>query len=377
MSFEEFKNEIEVGSRDCRKKGTTIRSKEREVIKSIIEFCDQEARQKCLFFPLRQATKRAAQYAKVSERTVKRIREQVKLGIEFTDNETHSSPLKVIPQHSSRHIAQSFDFQIRRKMSLKVCSSLSFMFLESPTIIGRYQLAKDAGFKAVESGFPLGFSIEQVVEAKTKAGVDQVLINLFTGDVDKGEVGFAAIPGKEENFEKSVDLTIEYAKALSCKKIHIMAGSVEVLTKANDEVFERNIRHAVSKFEANDIMGLIEPINPYDLPNYYMDSAEKALAIVKKINSPYLRIMLDVFHLQQICGNLTRVIRECLPYTGHVQVAQVPDRHEPDTAGELDYVYLFSLLEKEGYNGYVGLEYTPKASTVEGLKWIERYGFSF
>ena len=96
MSFEEFKNEIEVGSRDCRKKGTTIRSKEREVIKSIIEFCDQEARQKCLFFPLRQATKRAAQYAKVSERTVKRIREQVKLGIEFTDNENNGSPAKLV-----------------------------------------------------------------------------------------------------------------------------------------------------------------------------------------------------------------------------------------------------------------------------------------
>lgn len=360
MSFEEFKQEIEVGSRDCRKKGTIIGSKEREVIKTVIELCDQEARQKCLFFPLRQATKRAAQYAKISERTVKRIREQVKYGVEFNDDDNPSG----FPR-------------IRRcKMSLKFACNLSFMFPECPSFLGRYQLAKKVGFKAVESGFPLGFSVEQVVEAKTKANVQQVLINVFTGDVTKGDLGFAALPGEEANFQNSIELTIEYAKALECKKIHVMSGRVETLTKGNDEAYENNLRYAVKRFEEENIVGLIEPINSHTVPNYYMNSFEKGLAFIQKINSPNLKLMLDIFHLQQICGNLTYSIRHYLPYVGHVQVAQVPDRNEPDTPGEIDYKYIFSVLEKEGYEDFIGLEYKPRTSTFEGIKWIRRFGFS-
>lgn len=361
MSFEQFKQEIEMGSRECRKKGTIIKSKEREVIKTIIELCDQEAKQKCLYFPLRQATKRAAQYAKVSERTIKRIREQVKWGVEFNDDDCPSGLSKIK----------------RSKMGLKFACNLSFMFPECASLIGRYQLAKKVGFKYVESGFPLGFSVEQVVEAKTKADVQQVLINVFTGDVTKGDLGFAAVPGEEYNFQNSIELTIEYAKALDCRKIHVMSGKVDVLTKGNDEAYENNLRYAVKRFEEENIIGLIEPINSHTVPNYYMNSFDKGLSFIKKIDSPNLRLMLDIFHLQQICGNLTYSIREYLPYVGHVQIAQVPDRNEPDTPGEIDYKYIFSLLEQEGYEDYVGLEYKPKSSTFEGIKWIRRFGFSF
>ncbi|XP_046422562.1 putative hydroxypyruvate isomerase isoform X1 [Neodiprion fabricii] len=358
MSLGEFSKKVV--KKNCRRKGTIIRSKEREVIKSIIEFCDQEARQKSLLFPLRQATKRAANYTKISERTVKRIREENKLGLEFADDDDYST------RKWSRGPT----------VTMKFASNLSFMFGESPKITERYQLAKQAGFKAVETGFPLGFTAQEVADARSKADVKQVLINIFTGDVSKGEMGFAAIPGKEDEFKKSVALTIEYAKALDCKKIHVMSGKVESPNEINDSTYESNMRFAIEKFQAEDIVALIEPINSITMPNYYMNSFEKGLEIVKKINSPHLRLMLDLFHLQHARGNITRTIKEYLPYLGHVQVAQVPDRHEPDTAGELNYRYVFSLLEKEGYKDYIGLEYRPKAGSAEGLKWIKNFGYT-
>nr|XP_031826983.1 putative hydroxypyruvate isomerase [Nomia melanderi]XP_031826984.1 putative hydroxypyruvate isomerase [Nomia melanderi] len=260
-------------------------------------------------------------------------------------------------------------------MSLKFATNLSFMFMETPCIKERYKLAKEAGFKAVESGFPFGFSINDVSEAKKNAGIEQILINVYTGDVSKGELGFAAVPGEEENFKKSIDTTINYAKALDCKIIHVMSGKVNDPTHVNDDVYEKNLLYAVEKFQKEGITGVIEPINSITVPNYYMNSFEKGLKIVKKINNPSLKLLLDVFHLQQICGNITKNIKELLPYIGHVQIAQVPDRHEPDTPGEIDYKYILSVLEKEGYNGYVGLEYRPKSSSVKGLSWMQKYGY--
>ncbi|XP_053995082.1 putative hydroxypyruvate isomerase [Hylaeus volcanicus] len=260
--------------------------------------------------------------------------------------------------------------------NLKFAANLSFMFKEAQSITERYKLAKEAGFTAVESGFPFGFTIKDVSEAKRNAGVEQILINVFTGDVSKGELGFAAIPGEEDNFKKSINLTIEYAKALGCKRIHVMSGKVSKVTSDNDDVYEKNLLYAVEYFQREGIVGLIEPINSISVPNYYMNSFQKGLDIVKRINSPNLKLLLDIFHLQHISGNITKHIKELLPYIGHVQIAQVPDRHEPDTPGEINYKYVLSTLEKEGYNGYIGLEYLPKSSSVEGLSWIQKYGYT-
>lgn len=261
-------------------------------------------------------------------------------------------------------------------MALKFSCNLSTLFKEAPTILERYKLAKDAGFKYVESGFPLGFSVEQVAEAKKNAGVQQVLINVYTGDIMKGELGFAAIPGQEEEFKKSINTTVQYAKALDCKLVHVMSGRVASPTEANDTVFEKNLSYAAEQFQKEGIVGLIEPINNYSAPNYYMNNFQKALELIKKINSPSLKIQLDIFHLQTICGNVTRNIKELLPYVGHVQIAQVPDRYEPNTPGEVDYKYVLKLFENEGYDGYIGLEYLPKSSTVEGLTWMKEFNYT-
>ncbi|XP_076163416.1 hydroxypyruvate isomerase-like protein Gip [Ptiloglossa arizonensis] len=260
--------------------------------------------------------------------------------------------------------------------NIKFASNLSFMFMEAPSMIQRYKLAKEAGFKAVESGFPFGLSIEDVSEAKKNADIEQILINVFTGDVSKGELGFAAIPGEEDNFKKSIDLTIKYANALNCKRIHVMSGKVSQVLPINDDVYEKNLLYAVKNFQREGIVGLIEPINNITVPNYYMNSFQKGLDVIKRINSPNLKLLLDVFHLQHISGNITKNIKTLLPYIGHVQIAQVPDRNEPDTPGEIDYKYVLSILNREGYNGYVGLEYHPKLSSIEGLNWVQTYGYT-
>jgi len=257
----------------------------------------------------------------------------------------------------------------------KFCANLSFMFTEKP-FQERYKLAKDAGFKAVESGFPFGLTKEQVIEAKNSANIEQVLINIYTGDVTKGELGFAAIPGKEDEFKKSVELTVDYAKAVGAKKIHIMAGKTEHVTTANDEVYEANLRYAVNILEKEKIMGLIEPINNYSVPQYYLNSYKIAISVIKKINSPNLRLMLDIFHLQQIQGDVSHTINDLFAYVGHIQIAQVPNRNEPDTAGELNFKYVFDTLDKAGYNDWIGLEYKPSTTTLEGLKWIKNLGYS-
>lgn len=156
----------------------------------------------------------------------------------------------------------------------KFCANLSFMFTERP-FLERYKLAQEAGFKAVETGFPFGLTEKQVVEAQKAANIEQVLINTYTGDVTKGEVGFAAIPGKENDFKSSLETTLKYAKAVGAKKIHIMAGKVDSLGILNDEVYERNLTYAAKLLQEEGFVGLIEPINRYSVPNYYLNNYER------------------------------------------------------------------------------------------------------
>ncbi|XP_069694497.1 putative hydroxypyruvate isomerase [Periplaneta americana] len=261
-------------------------------------------------------------------------------------------------------------------MPLKFCANLSFMFQETASLLERYQLAKNVGFRAVECAFPYVHPVEEVVAAQKKADVEQILINVFVGDVTKGELGFAAIPGAEDKFKDSINLAVKYAKALNCSRIHVMSGAVQKETEENAITYEKNLRHAVSVFEKENIVGLIEPINPYSVPKYYMNSYHKGLDLVKKVNSPNLKIMMDIFHLQHLHGNLALNIKEFLPYVGHIQVAQVPDRHEPNSSGEINYKYIFTLLEELGYDGWIGLEYKPAGLTKDGLTWVKELGQS-
>lgn len=258
---------------------------------------------------------------------------------------------------------------------MKFCANLSFMFTEGATILERYALAKEAGFVAVESGFPFNHTLEEVKQAKINSGLEQVLINLCTGDVSKGNLGVTAISGKESEFESNLFKTISYAKGVEAKKLHIMAGKVEGPTQRNWDTYEGNLARAASILEEHNLIGVIEPINQHSVPNYFMSDYNKAVDIIKRLNSPHLKLQLDVFHLQHISGDLSYNIKNLMPYVGHVQIAQVPNRNEPDTMGEINYEYILKLIEASGYTDWVGLEYTPKGNTKDGLKWIEKFGY--
>ncbi|XP_077293909.1 hydroxypyruvate isomerase-like protein Gip [Arctopsyche grandis] len=280
-----------------------------------------------------------------------------------------------ILKHTSAQVVHK-SLTITSRSIMKFCANLSFMFTEMP-FTERYSLAKDAGFKTVETGFPFGCTIEQVTEAKQQSNVEQILVNLYTGDTSKGELGVTCQPGQEEEFRASLRTTIDYAKSLKCSLVHVMAGNLnEERTSSHWQTYEANLSYAAKELAKEGITGLIEPINSHTVPKYFMNSYDRAVDIIKRINSPNMRLMMDLFHLQQIKGDLTYNIEELLPLVGHIQIAQVPDRNEPNTPGEIDYKYVLKLLEDKGYKGYVGLEYKPLKGTAEGLKWIEEFGYS-
>lgn len=253
-------------------------------------------------------------------------------------------------------------------MSLKFCANLSFMYQEVGNLVERYSLAAKSGFSSVECAFPYSDPMEKLVQAKTDANVLQILINAPRGEAN--ELGFAAIPGMEDRFHSSIELAVSYAIALNCSKIHVMAGIVVQPTEANHKAYEKNLSYAAQIFETKGIIGLIEPINKYSAPGYYLNSYERAVDVLNKINSPNLKLQLDLFHLQQIKGDLTNNIKSLLPHVKHIQLAQVPKRNEPNTPGEIDYNYIFQLLEELNYSEWIGLEYNPKDDTDKGLSWL-------
>ncbi|XP_013186119.2 putative hydroxypyruvate isomerase [Amyelois transitella] len=259
---------------------------------------------------------------------------------------------------------------------MKFCANLFFMFPKESTMAERYALAKEVGFKAVESRFPMGHTVSEVKQIKENSGLQLVMLNLKTGDVSKGELGVTAIPGKESVFKDILRETIEYATALDAQIVHIMAGQVVSKSLENWNTYEKNLRYAAAELGKYNLMGVIEPVCQYAWPKYYLNDFFKAVEIIKKINSPNLKLLLDIFHLQHIHGDLYHNIKLFMPYVGHVQIAQVPNRHEPDTPGEINYQYVLKLLQDFGYKGWVGLEYIPKGDLKEGLKWIKNYGYS-
>jgi len=255
---------------------------------------------------------------------------------------------------------------------MKLCANLSFMFQEHECLLSRYRAAKEAGFTGVECAFPYTIDSTKVKETLDTLGLQQVLINAIPGD----NFGFGARPGEEDEFMSSLVGSLAYCKALGCNKLHMMAGKkMEGVGKEEAmETFKQNLETAIPLLEEAGVTGLIEPINKVSLPDYNMEDFSDAVNLVKQINHPNIRLQMDIFHLQQLEGNLSAKIVELLPHVGHIQIAQVPDRGEPDSAGEINYIDIFQLLQTLNYQGWVGLEYKPVNSTVEGLGWIKQMG---
>lgn len=235
--------------------------------------------------------------------------------------------------------------------------------------LDRFTAAAADGFTAVECQFPYDVPAREVANRLSSAGLELVLLNAPSGA--PGERGLAALPGRRDDFRRSVEQAIEYAETLGSPRFHVLAGTVADDRDTARATYEENLAWACTQ---TSLEVMIEPINPRDMPGYFLNYQGDAHDVVRRVGAPNLKVQLDLYHCQIIEGDLTTRLRTDLPTgrVGHVQIASVPDRCEPDS-GEVNYRHLFDVLDDLGYDGWVGCEYRPRAGTSDGLAWIQRY----
>jgi 2-dehydrotetronate isomerase len=253
----------------------------------------------------------------------------------------------------------------------RLAANLSWLFTEHP-FMERFGAAAAAGFRAVELLSPYDHPAAAVRAEMARHGLTQLGINTPGGR--EGESGLAALPGREREWRDSFTRALDYAVALGASSVHCLAGRVPPEQRpAAQTVFVANLARAAEEAAKSGITLLIEPLNPRDRPDYFLTRVEQAADIVGKVGAPHLRIQFDVYHVQIVCGDLIRRIEAHLPLIGHVQIASVPERHEPDE-GEVNYPEILAALDRLGYAGFVGCEYRPRAGTEQGLAWARPYG---
>jgi hydroxypyruvate isomerase len=253
----------------------------------------------------------------------------------------------------------------------KFAANLTMMFNEVP-FLERFGAAAQAGFKAVEFLFPYEHAADEIAARLKTHQLQNVLFNLPPGDWAAGERGIAALPGREDEFRAGVDRAIHYAKALGTPCLHAMAGVLPegADTGVHRATFIENLRYAAAHTGSHGITLLIEPINNRDMPRYFLNTQADAHAIREEAGVPNLKVQMDFYHVQIMEGDIAAKARKYLAHVGHIQIAGVPDRHEPDN-GEINYPYLFRLLDQLGYAGWIGCEYRPASGTAEGLGWLK------
>jgi hydroxypyruvate isomerase len=255
----------------------------------------------------------------------------------------------------------------------RFAANVSMMFNEV-AFLDRFGAAADAGFQAVEFLFPYEYPADTIAERLEQTGLENVLFNLPPGDWKAGERGMAAIPGRENEFRDSVEIALGYARRLGTRRVHAMAGipPAGADRAACKSAYIANLRHAAERLGEAGITVLIEPINTRDMPGYFLNTQAEAAEICAAVGLPDLKMQMDCYHMQIVEGDIATKLRKHAARCGHVQIAGVPDRHEPDT-GEVHYPYLFGVLDEIGYSGWVGCEYRPAGNTVDGLGWLRRW----
>jgi len=254
----------------------------------------------------------------------------------------------------------------------KFAANLTTMYGEHP-FLDRFAAAAKDGFRGVEILFPYAHEAQQLRARLDAHGLEQVLFNAPPGDWEKGERGLASLPGREQDFRRSIERGLEYARVLGNRCMHAMAGLV---APGDDRARHRaayvaNLAWAAREAASIGVTLVIEPINTRNIPGYFLNRQEEAHAVCAEAGEPNLKVQMDLFHCQIVEGDLATRIRRHLAGVAHMQVAGVPERHEPDT-GEVNYPYLFRLLDELGYAGWIGCEYHPRAGTSEGLGWLKR-----
>ncbi|MEM7193365.1 MAG: TIM barrel protein [Pseudomonadota bacterium] len=255
----------------------------------------------------------------------------------------------------------------------KISANLGFLWPELD-LCDRIYAAKDAGFDAVECHWPFDVDAVKVASALSATGLTMLSLNTAIAGEGAGEYGFGAVPNHEECARETIDEAVEYARTIGSKNIHLMAGT----SGDGDEsikAYLANLRYASVQAEKHSIGVIIEPINRFDRPGYTLHSIDQALIILGALHSngenKNVGLMFDCYHVQTTEGGLTRRIQQALPHVIHIQIASVPDRHEPDR-GEIDLFWLLRWLDEIGYSGFVGAEYIPETTTNAGLSWLAR-----
>ena len=255
----------------------------------------------------------------------------------------------------------------------KFTANLTMLFNEVD-FLDRFKAAKDAGFKGVEYLFPYPYPKEDLAERLEANGLTQVLHNLPAGDWAKGERGIACLPDRVGEFQDGVGKAIEYATALQCTQINCLAGiaPTDVDPATLRETFVDNLQFAAGKLKSAGIQLLMEPCNTRDIPGFFLSHSKQALEIINDVGSDNLFLQYDIYHMQIMEGNLAPTIERNLGSIRHLQLADNPGRNEPGT-GEINYPFLFQFIDKLNYSGWIGCEYKPAKSTLEGLGWIRPY----
>ncbi|HIN15870.1 MAG TPA: hydroxypyruvate isomerase family protein [Dehalococcoidia bacterium] len=255
----------------------------------------------------------------------------------------------------------------------KLAANLSMMFTEVD-MLDRFGAAANAGFKGVEYLFPYDYPAEQIREKLDQNGLEQVLFDFPAGDWAAGERGIAALPDRVGEFQDGIGTAVEYAKALGCERLTVLAGkSAPGVSGTNmQETLIDNLKFAANAVSGTNITVLLEAINTIDIPGYSVFRTSQSRDAVEAAGSPSVKVQYDIYHMQIMEGDVTRTIDANFDVIGHYQLADNPGRHEPGT-GELNYDFLLPYLDEKGYGGWVGCEYAPAGDTVAGLGWAAKY----
>ncbi|MCX7258267.1 MAG: hydroxypyruvate isomerase [Polaromonas sp.] len=254
----------------------------------------------------------------------------------------------------------------------KFAANLTMLFTEVP-FLDRFERAAQAGFTAVEFLFPYAYPAEEIRQRLDANGLTLVLHNLPAGDWDAGERGIACHPGRVAEFCDGVAQAIVYAQALGVKQLNCLVGKAPagVPDELLRQTLVENLRFAAAELKKAGLRLLVEPINTFDIPGFYINRTAQAVAILDQVGADNAFVQYDIYHAQRMEGELAATMQKFLPRIGHIQLADNPGRNEPGT-GEINYPFLFAHLERIGYAGWIGCEYKPATSTEAGLDWRQR-----
>ena len=255
---------------------------------------------------------------------------------------------------------------------MRLCANLSMMFNEVE-FLDRFAAAAKAGFKGVEFLFPFDYDAAEIRRRLDDNGLEQVLFNAPPGQWDKGERGTASLPGRQTEFRDGIKRAIDYAGTLGNKMIHVMAGiptGVAPVTAA--AIYAANLSWTAEQASAAGLRIIIEPINHRDMPGFHLNTMAQGAAVCEALGPDRVGLQFDIYHCQVTEGDVTKRMAALMPVIAHMQIADVPDRHEPGT-GEIGWEYMFSQIDSLGYTGWVGCEYRPAGDTMAGLAWRARY----